>query len=226
MGLLGSIGSFLGDVGSSVAGPVLSYISKRSENSKNRRAQINAMYLQDSLNRDYARWSAMDLPSLNRSGMEKAGFNPILAITNGTGTSGNVSAVYSDQPAAQFDFSGVGSAINNARQYRLAKERAESALASEEKSRQLADAKIEETKARTRSILHGIEHPSGVWSGMSQNLQRAADFLFGPSTPERKSLFKDLKNVFGNTRAGRYMQQINNYYKESSAKSLDGRTRD
>lgn len=209
-----------------LAGSAFSYFSNRSENSKNRRAQINAMKLQSELNKDYARFSAIDLPAMNRYGMEKAGFNPILAITNGTGTSGNVSAVYSDQPAAQFDFSGVGSAINNARQYRLAKERAESVLASEEKSRDLADAKIEEIKARTKSILHQMEHPSGIWSGMSQNVQRAADFFFGPSTPERKSLFKDLKSIFGNTRAGKYMQQINNYYKESSAKSLDGRTRD
>ena len=60
----------------------------------------NLMSYQNDLNKDYASWNYNNASSMQRAGLEKAGYNPILAINSGTnfvgGSSGNSSVNVSD----------------------------------------------------------------------------------------------------------------------------------
>lgn len=48
----------------------------------------NLMSYQNELNKDYASWNYSNAYALQRAGLEKAGYNPILAVNNGTSFAG------------------------------------------------------------------------------------------------------------------------------------------
>lgn len=70
------------------------------------------MRYQSKLARKDAKWTATELPTYNRQGMESAGFNPILAYSQGTGQMSNPSIPSFD---AGFDISSAVNAYNQLR---------------------------------------------------------------------------------------------------------------
>lgn len=73
-----------GILGASALGSsAISAASRVSPTSTTHQAKLGLKY-----GKLYDTWSAQNMPSLNREGMERAGFNPILAITNGQAAHG------------------------------------------------------------------------------------------------------------------------------------------
>lgn len=108
-GLASGLTSGLLGGASSVAGALLSY-----------NHQKKLMDRQAKLNYDYSIKSAKNTPSANRSGLEKAGFNPMLAVQNAT--SGANSSWTSSQSANAPDIAGgISSGIANAQSFQRLK---------------------------------------------------------------------------------------------------------
>lgn len=108
---MGWLGSAIGAIGS-VAGSLINAHSARKENAKNREFSLEQMQEEQRLNKEYAQWSAKALPALNRQGMEKAGFNPLLALTAGTGEQGHISGSSPNTQVPQLDVSSISSALS------------------------------------------------------------------------------------------------------------------
>lgn len=119
-GLLGGLLSF----GGSMANTAMQYAFSREAQQRqfeNQKAlNVQQTRLQESMNS----WNARNIPKLSRSGMEKAGFNPILAINSGSafsagGQASAGSAVGASQPSGFDTSSAIDSATNAYRTFQL-----------------------------------------------------------------------------------------------------------
>lgn len=82
MGIFSSVATALGGAGFDMANTMFNNAQSYSYSKRLANEQLKN-------NIEYAQWSALNLPSLNRQGMENARFNPILAISKGTGEQGH-----------------------------------------------------------------------------------------------------------------------------------------
>lgn len=105
MGFLAALGSIASAVGS-IASPIVQATSRISPSSTTHQAKLNLKY-----GKLYDTWAAQNMPTLNRQGMEAAGFNPILAINSGEAAHGfsGVSG-HSGMSGIQSDLGDIGSA--------------------------------------------------------------------------------------------------------------------
>lgn len=166
----------------------------------------------------YDEWAARNMPTLNRAGMEAAGFNPILAINSGESAHG-MANVGGHAAFGGIDTDMAGSASSAIDAYY--------GIERQKKALDQAAANIDNTNANTSlanmrklKVLFDMIHPNGMWQSLSKNLGSAANFFFGPNSPEREEIFKGLRNVF------KGMININNnnnnYNNNSSASGAYG----
>lgn len=103
----------LGASGLSALGGFASAAMANASSGKAFGRQLYAMQRQAELNYEYGQKSALNSPSWNRKGLENAGFNPMLAVQNGT--TGSNSAWTSQGSAPMADLSGAyASGVANA----------------------------------------------------------------------------------------------------------------
>lgn len=78
-GLGSAVGSFLGSSAGSIASAGLGFLSSAQQYNYTKKL----MNLQNDLQKEFYKWSYSKSPSLQRAGLESAGYNPILAVQNG-----------------------------------------------------------------------------------------------------------------------------------------------
>lgn len=189
----------IGAIGGAIAGSLINASSAKNENSKNRKFALAQMDKEAELNKDYAKWSATELPKLNRQGMTDAGFNPLLAINSGTGTQGSVSGSSPSISVPQLDVGAISSALGNVTdvkqkermidnqehlqeaqidslEHSNAKSDADAALARSQAL--LANAQTDYTKVQTD--MHGMTSPLGVVSRFGRDVVAPVAKTFGP----------------------------------------------
>lgn len=165
----------LGLLGAGVAGQ--SWLNS-SAASQNAAISKSLMRYQSKVNKDYASWSAQQLPSLNRAGMESAGFNPLLALSSGTGEQGHVSPTQGSMSAPDLMASAKG--IMDLKQGEAALKQADEVLTQTkeqtkvlESQKDLNKAKTDETNAKAEQL----RRDSGVslgpdWLNFKSNFDR------------------------------------------------------
>lgn len=125
--------------------------------------QRDLMNLQNELQKDYATWNLQNSASLTRQGLESAGYNPILAVSNGlSNASGSIGLGSASTGTAQAG--DLASGITNAYQaFKLAREKNTAEVNATNASASLAQeqAKTEEFKRRqmeSQTFLNNIDH--------------------------------------------------------------------
>ena len=125
---LGSAGiGALGALGSAGIGAFAAGHSAYQQYQYQRSLQEQAAELNYNYNKKYTKWSSKNTPSYNRAGLEKAGYNPLLALGN-IGGSSSLGTVTSAGSAGMPDY---GEAVNNAFQalnYKKEKEQQEATI--------------------------------------------------------------------------------------------------
>lgn len=77
-----------GEIGSGALSGIGDLISTQTNAYTSNLYNRGLMDYQNELNKDYATWNYSNAYSLQRAGLEKAGYNPILAVNNGTSFAG------------------------------------------------------------------------------------------------------------------------------------------
>lgn len=209
----------------SMAGAGITAASQQAPSSTTHQAKLNLKY-----GKLYDTWAAENLPTLNRSGMENAGFNPILAYSqghSGTGFSGvSGSPAYSSIGNADFG-STVSSAVNayldfKTRQNNLMLQNEQLKVLSSQADRNTAQAEL----SRSRAL-----HPQGMIEAFSKGSKSLIDWLTDPSkSDERKNAFKAIRDVFKPFNSSSASHQVRdnathiqkNYYLSNPNKSSPG----
>lgn len=163
----------------------ISAASQQAPSSTTHQAKLNLKY-----GKLYDEWSARNLPSLNRQGMEAAGFNPILAYSQGT-TGHGMGSVSGAPPYNSIGNADFGSDVSSAVQAYFDIRSRQNQLAQQEANINLTNAQSGLSVARTAESLDNVENPNGLWKSMSHNMRRAADFWFGANSAERMHLLPD-----------------------------------
>lgn len=143
--------SAFGSFGSAVGSSVIGAIAANSSAFKQFKYQSELQRQAAKLNYQYAQKTALNSPSWNRSGLESAGYNPMLAVQNAT--SGVNSSFTSPGNATAPDYiGGISSGIANAQSF----QRLKNETAQTESVNDLNYAQADKAKAEKASIMERL----------------------------------------------------------------------
>lgn len=183
--------TFLGDILGSTIGGMFGLIGANSQQmmsyKDNKKLQENQAKLNYNNSVKYAQWSAENTPSMNRAGLTKAGYNPMLAVQNSTG---GVNAG-SFAGSAHVDTPDVGSAVSagvaNAQSLQRLHNETETAKATQDQAYAMADkAKVEKNSLieklpfisqREKAEIANVEKDSLLKESQIHNIDETTRFI-------------------------------------------------
>lgn len=210
---LGWLGSALGGL-FGLAGSAMNQMMSFKDN---KRLQENQARLNYDNSVNFSKWSAQNMPSMNRAGLIKAGYNPMLAVQNATSgaSAGSFAGSASTQPVDYM--SGVSAGVANAQSLQRLKnetEQTESNIKTNEATARNQNAEASNKEAENPFISKREQANLGKLGAETSKLQRETDYF--DALEDNMIKMRELQEKLGMAGVGAQIYSANKAYNAST----------
>lgn len=211
------IGTALGSAIGGLFGLAGSGMNQMMSYNDNKKLQENQARLNFDNSVRLSQWSAENMPSMNRAGLTKAGYNPMLAVQNSTSgaSAGSFAGTASTQPVDYM--SGVSAGVANAQsllRLRNETEQTESNIKTNEATARNQNAEAANKEAENPFISKREQANLGKLGAETSKLQRETDYF--DALEDNMIKMRELQEKLGMAGIGAQIYSANKAYNAST----------